>query len=182
MIYAHHDGGIHVVFGWHGQDHFLRAGFEVFSGLLAGSEDAGGFHHVLHVQIFPGQGFRVFLGKDSDPFAVDDNVLVIVAHFALKDLVHTVVFEEVGQGLGIGEIVDRHHIHIRVKLQKRAQHQASDAAKSIDCYSCHNSISYSKMLLLALPETRQKFFTVSCILASPWASHLRGSNLLLLGT
>jgi len=182
VVDTHHDGGVHLIFGRSGEDHLVGASSEVFGGLFLAGKDAGGFHHDFHAEVFPGQDFRVFFGKDADFAAVDDDAVVGVGNFAVEDLVDAVILKEVGQGLGVREVVDGHHVDIRMVFDDGAQDEASDASKAVNRYIDHYLSPYIRMLLLALPVTRQKPSTVFCIFSSPLASHLRGSNLDLLGT
>ena len=48
-----------------------------------------------------------------------------------------VVFQQVGQSLGIGQIVDRHEFDIAV-IERSSEHVAPDASESVDAYlDCH---------------------------------------------
>ncbi len=48
-----------------------------------------------------------------------------------------IVFQQMGQGLGVGEIVDRHEFDIAV-IERSAKHVSPDASESVDSYfNCH---------------------------------------------
>ncbi len=57
--------------------------------------------------------------------------VVAVAHLGLEDAEHRVVLQQVGEGLGIGNVVDGDDFDPRV-LQGRAQEVPANAPETID--------------------------------------------------
>src|SRR5699024_7675724 len=74
---AHEHGG--VILGGGGHDDLLGAGLQVSLGLLLGQEQAGGLHHVLGLQLAPGDIGRIALGIDGNGLAVDHDAGLVAA-------------------------------------------------------------------------------------------------------
>ena len=75
VVDAQHDRGVEVVLGRGAQDHPLGAGVDVLLKAGAIGEPPGRFQGDLAAQLLPGQVGRVFLGRDRDLLAVDDDAL-----------------------------------------------------------------------------------------------------------
>ncbi len=116
----------------------MCAGGEVFTCLFFGVKNSRCFHHILHAEVFPGQAFRVFLGIDLDLMFVDDDAIFRVANLGVEDAVNAVIFKEICQGFGIGEIVYRHHFDLGMVGEDGAQDQSANASKSVYRYSNHD--------------------------------------------
>ncbi|KAF5043916.1 hypothetical protein DSECCO2_497260 [anaerobic digester metagenome] len=102
VINAHHDGGIHFILGRSGENNLLSSGLKVLGSLFFGSKNPRGFDHKFHAQVFPRQHFRIFFGEDSDLFASNHQVSIFAGDIPREDLMHAVVFEQIGQGGSIG--------------------------------------------------------------------------------
>ena len=87
----------------------------------------------------------VLLGEDLDLLAANDNVIAFGLDIAaFVGAVVAVVLQQVGVGLGVGEVVQGDHFDfaVGVALLDRAVSDAPDAAKAVDADSyCHDSVS-----------------------------------------
>ena len=108
-------------------------------GVVGVGEVAGGFDHNLGADGLPGQLSRVSFLEYLDGLVADGDAV-----FAGGDLVRQIaqdgiVFQQVGQGFGIGKIVDRHEFDVAV-IERSSEHVPPDASESVDAYfNCHFS-------------------------------------------
>ena len=134
VVDAEHDREV-LVLG-RGRDHNLLDAVSLVGHGLGGiGEEAGAFHHDLYPLAAPGNGARFLLAEDLDLPAVDNNIIALVAHTRGKGAVVGVVGEEVGVGLGIGQVVDRDHLHVTVEavlLKDGAVGEAANATETVD--------------------------------------------------
>ena len=145
FVDAHHNGDI-FIFGWRGDDNFLHRAAQVLAGVHCIGKAAGGFHHHLRAHRFPIQLGRIFFGEDADLLAINADGISLSLDLVMQVAEDGIVFKKMGQGLGVGEIVDRHKIEL-AHAQRGAQDIAPDAAKPVDAYfDCH-STSESKLRL-----------------------------------
>src|SRR3989475_7452658 len=106
-------------------------------GVVAVREAAGGLDHVIHAQVAPGKVLRVLHGQDLDGPTVDDQVVVLRFNRDIQRAVDRIVLDQVGEGLGVGQVVDRDEFQGRI-AQGRAQYVAPDAAEPVDADAdCH---------------------------------------------
>ena len=132
VVDAHHHGHVGAV-GRSRDDDPPGAGFEVLRRRLALGEDAGAFERHIDAELAPRQFRRVALGGDADLAAADIHPVVAGRDLAGKAAVHAVVAQEVRVGLDRAEIVDADHLDLGVLvLVSGAQHQAADAAETVD--------------------------------------------------
>ena len=131
VVDAHDDGDV-LVRGRGGDQDLLGAGVDV---LLRGGglgEEAGGLDDDVDAELAPGEVGRVALGEDLDDVAVDDDVAVLDLDGLLQAAADGVVLEQVGQGLGAGEVVDGNDLKVRTLCECCAEVVAADAAKAVD--------------------------------------------------
>src|ERR1700687_4509273 len=105
----------------------------MFLGVGGVGEASGGLDDNLRAHGFPRQRGRVFFFENLDHFAVDGNAVGSGGDGVGQIAENRVVFQQVSQRLGIGQIVDRHELDVLV-LERGAQDVAADAAKSINPY------------------------------------------------
>ena len=100
VVHAHHHGEI-LVLGRGGNNHLLRAGFDVALGLFAIGEEAGGFDHHVHAEFFPRQLRR---GRGFDHLDLGtihhEGFIVLMADFTIERALSGIVFEQVGEVIG----------------------------------------------------------------------------------
>ena len=115
----------------------FRAAFaDVQFGLVAAGEKSGRFQDHVDAQVFPRQISRVAFLEDLNLVTAHDDVLVVVADFAVEFSVDRVPFQEMREGFGVGEIVDRLNA-FDLFLRHRAQDVAPDAPEAVDCVVSH---------------------------------------------
>ena len=126
-------------------DHLLGAALQVGRRLVGVGEDAGGLDHDVHAQVAPGDLGGVLLGEDPHLLAVHHQGVLLSLHGAREAAVGGVVLEQVGVGLGVGQVVDRHDLQlVRVALHDGAQGLAPDASEAVDpdpSSHCHSPSS-----------------------------------------
>ena len=85
---------------------FAPAFADVQLGFVAAGEEAGRFQDDIDAQILPGQIARIALLQDLNLVAAHDDVLRVVADFAVEFSVDRIPFQKMRQSGGVGEIVD----------------------------------------------------------------------------
>jgi hypothetical protein len=73
---------------------------------------AGALKDHVHPQLPPGQKRDIRGGEDLDRVPVYDELAFARAHLSRPDAVHAVVFHEVGQGGGVGEVVHGRYLQV----------------------------------------------------------------------
>ena len=81
-----------------------------------------------------GQLGRVALGEHLDAVALDHQVAAVDADLVREPAVRGVVAGQMGVGLGVAEVVDRHDLDFvrAIGFVERAQDVAADAAVAVD--------------------------------------------------
>ena len=102
-------------------------------GLLLGQEQAGGLHHVLSLQLAPGDILGVALGEDGDGLAVDHDSVLSGGDLAVELAVHGVILQHIGQVVGGAQIVDAHDLDLGM-VHAGAENHAANAAKTVNTY------------------------------------------------
>ena len=137
------DEGEVRVFAGGGDDDFFCAGGEVLAGAVPGAEDAGGFDDDVDVHLFPGEFRGVDFRGEGDEVAVDFDAAGLGHDIAVEPAVDGVVFEKVGEDLGVAEVVDGYDFKIFAVLGVLycgAQYVSSYASEAVNCYSNHRSM------------------------------------------
>src|SRR5664279_2391687 len=99
--------------------------------LVGVGKTTGGLDYNLGSDGFPGQGGWIFFFENLDDLAVDGNAIGTGRDRILQVSQNRVVLQQVGEGLGVGEIVDGDEVKILVR-ECGAQYVASYASKSIN--------------------------------------------------
>jgi hypothetical protein len=111
---------------------------EVGGRLVAVGEEPRALEHDVDAQVLPGQLGRVPLAEYADGLPVYDESLVPRRDVARQGPVHRVVLEEMGECLGIGEVVDGHELKPAAVLERGPQDVTTDAPKTVDTdLDCH---------------------------------------------
>ena len=80
---------------------------------------------------FQGSSFGSLTASTLIGFAIDENLIFLGFDASLQGAVHGVVLQEIGECLGVCEVVDRDELQFRI-AERRAQDVTSDPAKSVD--------------------------------------------------
>ena len=115
-------------------------------GLLLGQEQTGGLHHVLSLQLAPGDVGGVALGKDGNALAVDNDGVLGGLHGAGELTMHGIILQHVSQIIGGAQIIDAHDLDLGV-IHAGAEDHAADTAKTIDAYFDAHKKNSSQILL-----------------------------------
>ena len=67
-----------------------------------------------------------------DGLAVNGDGVIVVADLTGETTHDRVVLQEVGQRLGVGEVVDSDHLEVGALLSKGAEEVTANAAKTVD--------------------------------------------------
>ena len=108
-------------------------------------EEAGRLDDQVDTQLRPRQIGGIALGENLDRPSgadgltavlqrVDDEPVLDDLDLAAELAVHRVVLEQVREGLGVGEVVDRHDFDRRVVFHG-TEHQTTDAPETVDADS-----------------------------------------------
>ena len=131
VVHAHHDGQVDF-FGGCRYDHLPGTRFQVSSGLGTADKNSRGLDHQVNPHIIPGNSGGVPFGKGPDGGAVHHQIVPGGLHFAGKQPVVGIVFEEAGVGLHVEEVVDRHDLEgVRVALHGGLDDLATNPSESI---------------------------------------------------
>ena len=91
---------------------------------------------------FHGNLGRVALRDDLEEILADGDAAVPGLDRLIQVAENRVVLQQMGQRLGVGQIVDRDEIDVRLLLEGRAHDVAADAAEPVDtdldCHECSN--------------------------------------------
>jgi hypothetical protein len=151
VVDAQHAGQVSTVFGGGAEHNSLGTGFQVgvvacFAVFGATGENACAFDNHIDAHVFPGEFGGIADGQGFDLLAVDDQVIGVVTDGARKPAVGAVVFEQRGQHLVVGQVVDGYDLEFARPGVKIAEGQTANASKSVDCYSnCHCFFSYTNL-------------------------------------
>ena len=138
VVDADDDNGIDLVLGRGRHDDLLRPSRQVLLASLAGPENAGALKHHVGLAVGPRQVRRVLLRGDGDARPIDDQHLALGLDVALEPTVHAVILQQVCQRFGIGQVVDADDVELVLSRPHRPEHDAADAAKSVDAdVACH---------------------------------------------
>jgi hypothetical protein len=87
---------------------------------------AGRFEDDIGAQFLPGELADLFFRQDLDLLSVDDDGVAVDKDFALETAQNGVVFQEVGQRLGVGDVVRRDDLDGRIAGRGRSCADAAD--------------------------------------------------------
>ncbi len=113
VVDAHHDHGVDVVLGRHGQDHFLGSGGQMLLERLAREQPPGRLDDDVDPVGAPRDLRRVFLGGHGDPAARHGHALGVRRHILREDTHDGVVLQEISQVVVVEDVVDDRDLDIR---------------------------------------------------------------------
>ena len=103
------------------------------AGLCGIGEEAGALHGDIDAEFGMRQLGRVALGRDTDTMTIDNDVITIDRHDAMKRTMHRIPLQQPGVGGGIAKVVDRDNDDIAaLDFKNGAQNVASDATETVD--------------------------------------------------
>ena len=134
VVDTQNNGGVGAA-GRGRDDHlFSAATVNVGSGFGGIGENPGTFHHDVNGHLRPGNVCRIRLLELANGFSIKNQVAVVGTDGSCIRTIGTVVFEQVGGGIGVPRAVDRHQVQpVLVSVGKGcACHQPPNAAKAVD--------------------------------------------------
>src|SRR5262245_57126498 len=99
--------------------------------LMDAQELAGAFNNIVDPQCTPREFGRVSLAEDLKGIVVNHHGITVEAYFTRVHSMDAVIFEEIGEVLRVGEIVDGHHIKVATHFGN-AGDDASNTTETID--------------------------------------------------
>ena len=106
----------------------------------------GGLDHDVGAEVAPGQRGGILLGEDLQLVAVDADAAVRYLHLAREAAQDGVVLEQVGEHLGVDQVVDGDEVDVRARRLGRAEEVAPDAPEAVDAdLHCHWRSSWSDL-------------------------------------
>jgi len=94
-------------------------------------KNAGAFQYDVYAQVFPGKFCRIFDGAANYFLTVDVQVSFVGCYSTFEAAVHGIVFQQVREGVVIGEVVDSHDFNI-VIFNMVAKGQTTNTAEAVD--------------------------------------------------
>src|SRR5439155_21616470 len=112
-------------------------------------------------EILPGEVRRTALGQNAKQLLADAQRGTVGAHALTQRAVHRVVFQQMGERVGIGDVIDGDEIEIGARCQARAKDVSTDASKAVDSYAnAHHSSRLRGSGGSILPESLVAIFHV----------------------
>ena len=102
-------------------------------GIVSVSEAAGRFDDDLRAETAPIDLGGIFDGEDLDLFGADADAVAIGFDVVLEVTEYGVVFEEMGQCLGIGQVIGGNEFYFGI-VQTGADNIPPDTAEAVDSY------------------------------------------------
>ena len=130
------DGLVDLVLCRDGEDHLLGTGLDVvlISTLraLCNGEHTGGLDGDIDPKGLPGQLCRVAEGEDGNLLAIDDDGILSSLNTLVIYSEGGVVFQKMGEGLRIGQVVDTDDLDGFV-FEGNLEDVAADSSEAINC-------------------------------------------------
>ena len=130
IVDAHHHGDVGVL-GRRADDHLPRSLVQVQRRLGPFGVAAGRLDDHLHPQLPPGQESDVGRGQDPYGLSLEDQTVFGMPYLVRPDPMDAVVFEKVGEGSGIGDVVDRDHLEIGSPFCDGSEDQSAYPAETV---------------------------------------------------
>src|SRR5215470_2577751 len=130
LVHTQHDGKVFTL-GGSGDDDLFHRALQMLLRVLRLREKAGRFHHHLDAQRGPVQLRRIFHLENADAFVVDPDTVLTITHLGVQNAEDRVIFQQVSQRPGVGDVVDRHDFNFRV-VQGRTKEVPTDTPEAVD--------------------------------------------------
>jgi hypothetical protein len=131
-IHAQNESGVRSISGRRNND-FLDRTAEMFFGLWALGEQTSGFDDDIRANRGPVDFTGVLGLEDFEGPAFHRDAIIGMRNFVRKIAKDGVIFQQMRQCGGIGDVVDRDEVDVFV-VQRGAHDVASDAAEAVDAY------------------------------------------------
>src|SRR4051812_9482953 len=105
-------------------------------GFVPTGEEPRRFQDNIYAQVLPGEIAWIALLQDLNFVPADNDVFGIVTDLTVEFTVDRVPFQEMGESVGVGEIVDGSNV-FDVALFHCAKDVATDSAEAIDAVGSH---------------------------------------------
>ena len=132
IIVDTHDDGDVLVLGRSRDQDLLGTGLQMGLGLGGVREETSGLDDDIDTQLTPGKVCRILLRKSLDLLAANDDGVIVVRDLFGEASEDGVVFQEVGEGLVVSEVIDGNHLEFSAGCDKRAEVVAANAAEAVD--------------------------------------------------
>ena len=127
-----HDDCNVLLLGGGADDDLLRACAQVLSRPVALRKEAGRLQHDIDIQIFPREFGRVAFRQNLHALPAHRHCGAIYGDAALVATVDRIVLEQVCEGCGVCEVVDRYHLDILGVFLQGSKDVPTNAAEPVD--------------------------------------------------
>ena len=132
IVDADDDHGVELVLRRGRQNDLLGAGRQVLRAIGLVREYAGALEGHVNLQGGPRKLGGVLDGADGDRDAVDHDIGAVGLHYAVKAAVHAVILQQVGQHLGIGQVVDADDVELLAPRPHGTKNDTADAPEPVN--------------------------------------------------
>jgi hypothetical protein len=135
LIHPEDDGDV-LILGGSRDDHLPRARLKMLLRIAALCESPRRLDYDIDPQLLPWKLRGICLSENSDLPAIHDEPGGSWGHSTRECPMHRVIFEEVGEGPIVREIVYRNELKvIPFRFKRGPQDKASDSTESVDGYT-----------------------------------------------
>src|SRR5262245_26393651 len=132
VVHAEDDGDVGALRGRR-DHHALGAGGDVLRRGVAVGEEPGRLEHHVDAEILPRQLRRILHRQHLELVAVDRDAVLFGFDACVQVSKHRVVLQQVGERMGVGEIVDGDEVNLAI-AERRPHDVPADAAEPVDSY------------------------------------------------
>ena len=115
--------------------HLLGAGLEMLLGVDPGAEKTRRLDDDVDTHVSPGKIGGISLGKHRYVFTVDNERVVADLDRSLEGAVDRIVFQQVSERGGVGEVVERDDLDVGIVTNRSSQGVATDASEAVNGYA-----------------------------------------------
>ena len=111
IINAHHQGQV-LAFGRRRDNHFAGTALQMARSLIGIREDASRLYDQVNTHLRPWNLGRISFGEDIDTASIHDKIAVARFNLTGVAAIVGVVFQKVGVGFSVGQVVDRSNLNL----------------------------------------------------------------------
>ena len=166
VIDAINDRGIDVLAARCRDDHFLRAGFDVFARRIARAKKPRRLENDIDAEFAPGQLSRIAFGQNANAITIHDHVIAVDFNRAREATMCRIATRQMRVCIGVAKIVNSKNFDFRAlaTLIQSAQDVSANSTVAVNTnLDCHTGLP--KISLAGVPT---EFTLLACLAACPW--------------